>query len=93
MKFKGVDTKSALAVIFLYIISAIILRFVFDTTISMMFLGLGMIIAGIIGILNKSYAILHPEIIKMTGGFLQGFMMYMNYLILFLGIFLILNQF
>lgn len=93
MNFKGVDTKTALSVIFLYVVLAIILRFIFDSTISMVFLGIGMILSGAIGVKNKSYAILHPDIIKQTGNFMQGFMMYMNYLILFLGLFLTLNQF
>lgn len=93
MKFKGVDRKTALAMIVGYIVIAILIQFLFDMRISMIFVAIGMILSGAMGIRNKSYAILSQAAISQNGNLMNGFMLYMNYLLLFLGAVIIIQQF
>lgn len=93
MGFKGVDKKTGMMITIVYVMVAYVISLITSLQVSMIMISLGMMAAGFLGIKNNSYAFIRADDMKTTSNKMSGFISYMNWLLLFLGVVLMVQQF
>lgn len=94
MKFTGVSKKTGVMIILVYMLVVVLTLILFNDTVSFIVLAVGMMLSGITGLKIKSYAFFDSKYIMLkNANTYNKVILYMNYLLIFLGLTFIIQQF
>lgn len=93
MGFKGVDKKNALIITLIFIGLAAILNFTISFKVCLIFISLGLVASGAIGLKIKSYAFISRDALNgQNNNKFESFVLFMNFFLLFFGLYTIAQQ-
>jgi len=92
LSFKGYSIKKSLLIVVLFFIVVTLMSVLVNSMVSMIVTAVGMIVSGVIGLKIDSYAFVAKNDMYTRSKRMNGLILYMNYLMIFLGIVIIYQQ-